>query len=150
AFSAVLNDIAGRKTGDAGKRLETIAAASNDTMGAAARLTRSALAIQDGDRKTAIAQYRLVSDDSGVPEAYRQAALIRLTQLEYDTLKPDEVIARMQPLAVKDNAWFGTAGELTALAMLKGNRRSEAAQLLKTISAEKTVPAPIRARAGEL
>ncbi|GAA4022801.1 hypothetical protein GCM10022280_24360 [Sphingomonas swuensis] len=150
AFSAILNDIGQNKSGDAGKRLETIAGNANDSMAAAARLTRAALSIQDGDRATAIAQYTQVTDDSGAPQAYRDAALIRRTQLEFDTLKPEDVIARMQPLAVKDGAWFGSAAELTALAMVKANRRSEAAQLLRAVAADKDVPATIKARTAEL
>jgi hypothetical protein len=70
--------------------------------------------------------------------------------MEFDTLKPDEVISRLQPLAVKDGAWYGSAGEMTALAMLKAGRRAEAARLLTAIGADKTVPAPIRGRADQL
>lgn len=150
ALSAVLNDIGQDKTGTAGQRLDAIAADANGSMAAAARLTRAALAVQSGDRNTALAQYRQVSADEDAPQAYRDAATIRLTQLEFDSLKPEEVIARLQPLAVKDNAWFGSAGEMTAIAMLKANRRSEAAQLLRAIAAERTVPAPLRARVEQL
>jgi hypothetical protein len=70
--------------------------------------------------------------------------------MEFDTLKPDEVIARLQPLAVKDSAWYGSAGELTAIAMIKANRRAEAARLLTAIAADKNVPASIRGRAEQL
>lgn len=149
-FSAILSDIGQQKTQGVPQRLDALAADSNDSMSAAARLTRAALAIQAGDRATAIAQYRLVSADTGVPQAYRDAATVRLTQTEFDSLRPDEVIARLQPLAVKGNAWFGTAGEITALAMLKANRRSEAQRLLAAIAAERTVPATIRARVEQL
>ena len=150
AFSAILTDLSKPQQGNAPQRLDELAAKSNDSMGAAALLTRAALALQSGDRPTAIARYRTVSADTGVPQAYREAATLRLTQLEFDTLKPEEVIARLQPLAVKDSAWFGTAGEMTALAMLKANRRAEASRLLAAIAAEKTVPAPLRGRAEQL
>lgn len=150
AFSAILTDIGSQKTGNVGPRLDAIAADANGSMTGAARLTRAAVALESGDRKTAIAQYKLVAEDGDVPQTYRDAATIRMTQLEYDSLKPEDVIARLQPLAVKDNAWFGSAGEITALAMLKSNRRQEAASLLNAIVAERTVPAPIRARAEQL
>jgi hypothetical protein len=150
AFSAVLNDIGQGKEGNVPQRLDAIAAEANDSMGAAARLTRAALALESADRTTALAQYRSVMEDKGVPQAYRDAATVRLTQMEFDTLKPDEVIARLQPLAVRDSAWFGSAGEMTALAMLKANRRSEAARLLTAIGADRNVPAPIRGRAEQL
>jgi len=149
-FSAILGDVGQRNDTTAGQRLEKLAAESNSSMSASARLTRAALALQNGDRPAAIAQYRLVSANDDMPQAYRDAATLRLTQLEFDTLKPDEVIARLQPLAVKGNPWFGTAGEITALAMLKANRRSEAGRLIASVAAERTVPAPLRARAEQL
>jgi hypothetical protein len=150
ALTAVLNDIGQGKTGDAPQRLQAIAADANDSMAASARLTRAALALQSGDRPTAVTEYRAIIDDKGVPQAYRDAATIRVTQMEFDTLKPDEVIARLQPLAVKDSAWYGSAGELTAIAMIKANRRAEAARLLTAIAADKNVPASIRGRAEQL
>jgi hypothetical protein len=150
ALTAVLNDIGQGKTGNAPQRLQAIADDANDSMAASARLTRAALALQSGDRPTATAEYRTVMDDKGVPQAYRDAATVRLTQMEFDSLKPDEVIARLQPLAVKDSAWYGSAGEMTALAMVKANRRPEAARLLTAIAADKNVPASIRGRAEQL
>lgn len=150
ALNAVLNDISQGRTANVPQRLDAIAADANDSMAAAARLTRAAFALQSGDRATAIALYRQVAEDGGVPQAYRDAALVRQTQLEFDSLPPQQVIARLQPLAVKDNAWFGSAGEMTAIAMLKANRRPEAAQLLTAISAERSVPPSIRARAEQL
>lgn len=150
ALSAVFNDIGQGKDANAPQRLDAIAAKSNDSMAASARLTRAALALQSGDRTTALAQYRSLMEDEGMPQAYRDAATLRLTQMEFDTLKPDEIIARLQPLAVKDSAWFGSAGEMTALAMLKANRRSEASRLLTAIGADRNVPAPIRGRAEQL
>ena len=55
--------------------------------------------------------------DSGLPQPYRDAALIRQTALEFDQLQPQEVIARLQPLAKPGEPWFGSAGEMTALAL---------------------------------
>jgi hypothetical protein len=149
-LSAVLNDIGQGKAGNAPQRLDAIAADANDSMAASARLARAALALETNDRTAALAQYRSVIDDEGVPQAYRDAATIRLTQMEFDTLKPDDVIARLQPLAVKDNAWYGSAGEITAMAMIKANRRTEAARLLTALAADPDVPESIRGRAGQL
>lgn len=150
ALSAVLNDIGQGKAANAPQRLEAIAARANDSMAASARLARAALALESGDRTTALGQYRAVIDDKGIPQAYRDAATIRLTQLEFDSLKPDDVIARLQPLAVKESPWYGSAGEMTAMAMIKANRRTEAARLLSALAADPNVPASIKGRAGQL
>jgi hypothetical protein len=151
ALNAALNDIAlPQKAGSVPQRLDAIAADANDSMAASARLARAALALQNGQRDIALAQYRTVIADEGVPQAYRDAATIRLTQMEFDSLRPEQVMERLQPLAVKDSAWFGSAGEMTALAMLKAGRRNEAAQLLTALAADRNVPARIRGRAEQL
>lgn len=150
-FAAVLADVGQQKGGaQVEQRLDALAAEANGSMSGAARLTRAALALQKSDRTTAIAQYRAVAADSSVPQTYRDTATIRLTQLEFDSLQPQQVIERLRPLATKDSAWFGTAGELTAIAMIKANRTREAAALLTAIAAERQVPATIRARAEQL
>jgi hypothetical protein len=89
-------------------------------------------------------------EDGDVPPAVRDTATIRLTQLEFDSLQPQQVIDRLAPLATKESAWYGSAGELTALALLKANRRREAAALLNGIAASKDVPPSLRARAEQL
>ena len=53
-------------------------------------------------------------------------------------------------VSTKESAWYGSAGELTALAMIKANRKREAAALLSGIAADTRVPETIRARAEQL
>jgi hypothetical protein len=150
-FSAILTDVGQGKTGnDIAQRLDTLAAEGTGSMTGAARLTRAALALQKSDRATATAQYRQIIEDKSVPQTVRDTATIRLTQLEFDTLQPQQIIERLAPLAVKESAWYGSAGELTALAMIKANRKREAAALLNGVAADTQVPASIRARAEQL
>jgi hypothetical protein len=56
----------------------------------------------------------------------------------------------MEPLAKPGNPWFGTAGELTAMAMIKQGKKSEAGRLFATIAADRQVPPSIRARAVQI
>jgi hypothetical protein len=150
-LAAILTDIGGGKSGDdISRRLDGLAAERNGSLAGAARLTRAALALQKSDRATAVAQYRQVVDDGDVPQTIRDTATIRLTQIEFDSLQPQQVIERLAPLAVKDSAWYGSAGELTALAMIKANRRREAAALLSGIAGSRDVPASLRGRAEQL
>ena len=119
-------------------------------MRASALFSRAALALQQNDHKLAIAKYREVAADSGLPDPYRDAALIRQTALEFDQIKPDEVISRMQPFAKPGNPWFGSAGEMTALAMIKQGKKDQAGRLFAAIAKDKTVPESIRARAVQI
>ena len=72
----------------------------------------------------------------GLPAPYRDLGLIRATTLEFDGLKPDQVIARMEPIAKPGNPWFGSAGELTAMAMIKQGKKLEAGRLFAAVAAD--------------
>ena len=50
------------------------------------------------------------------------------------------MIARLQPLSKAGNPWFGSAGEMTALALVKQGKKKEAGQLFATIAKDKDVP----------
>jgi hypothetical protein len=149
-LSQVLNDVGGGQTATAPQRLESLEDSSSEGVSAAARLTRAALALQTNDRKAATAEYRSIMDDKGLAQPYRDLATVRLTALEFDQLKPEQVIERMKPMTGAGNPWFGSAGELTAMAMLKQGRKSEAGRLFAAIAADKQVPDTIRSRAVQI
>jgi hypothetical protein len=85
-----------------------------------------------------------------LPQAYRDAALIRETALEFDSLKPDDVIARLEPLAKPGNPWFSSAGEMTAMAMIKQGKKQEAGRLFAAIAKDKSAPEGSRARSVQV
>ena len=125
----------------------------NDVTRASALLGRAALALRANDRKTAIDLYKQVEVDGGLPQPYRDLALVRRTMTEFDQLKPDEIITRLAPLAPLAQAgkpFFGSAGEMTAMAMLNKGDRNGAGQLFAKIAADKQVPQSIRGRAVQL
>jgi hypothetical protein len=110
----------------------------------------AAIALQQNDRKGAVERFRAVQNDSGLPQPYRDLALVRLTTIEFDQIKPEEVITRMQPLAKAGEPWFGSAGELTAMALLRQNKKAEAGRLFAAIAFDREAPDTIRARAVQL
>ena len=119
-------------------------------MRASALFARAALALQQSDVKLATSTYKSIADDSGLAKPYRNAALIRQTALEFDQLQPQQVIARLAPLAKPGEPWFGTAGEMTAMALIKQGKRQEAGQLFATIAKDRGVPETLRTRAIQL
>lgn len=149
-LSDIISDIGAGQGKNAPQRLDAIAKDGNDAYRASAILTKAALALQNGNRSAAIEEYRKVRQDDGLPEPYRNVALVRGTALEFDALKPEEVISRLQELAKPGNPWFGSAGELTAMAMLKQNRRAEAGRMFGAIAADKQVPQSLRSRAVQI
>lgn len=117
---------------------------------AAALLTKANIALQANDEAAAIAAFRQVANDEDLPEPYRNLALIRQTAIEYDKLQPAQVIERLRPLAEPGSPWFGTAGEMVAVAHLKANRPQQAAPIFAAMAKDQNVPETIRSRAVQM
>lgn len=149
-LAAIFRDVATPKAATVPSRLEQVASQSDDAVEATARFAKAAVALEKNDRQAALAEYARIASDKGVAEAYRVAATIRRTAMEFDTLKPEEVIARLQPFTKAGNPWFGSAGEMTAMAMLKQGKRAEAGRLFASIAADTQVPETIRSRAVQI
>lgn len=147
---AAFDDISAGNKAAAVPKLDELAKSGSDGYRAAALLTKADLAIEAGKIDEAAAQMQAIADDSGLPPQYRDLATVRATALRFDTLKPQAVVDRLKPLAVPGNPWFGSAGEMVALAYLKLNRPQEAAKLYSAIARDKQVPDSIRSRSVQM
>ena len=150
AISAALDKVTSGNSKAAQAELAPLSTSSNDITRASALLGRAAIALRQNDRKTAADLYKQVEADNGLPQPYRDLATVRRTMTEFDSIKPDEVIARLAPLSQPGKPFFGSAGELTGLAMLAKGDRNGAGQLFARIAADKQVPQTIRSRAVQL
>jgi hypothetical protein len=123
--------------------------AGNDIEGyrAAGLFSRATAQARSGNVPAAIATLRSIGDDQTLDQLYRDAALIRRTQLEFDTLQPQEVIRRLTPLATGTGAWAGSAGEMVGAAHLKMNRPDLAGPVFVRIARDERAPATLRQRA---
>lgn len=149
-LAQIYKDIGSGNTSQSPQQLDELSKTGSKAVRASALFARAALALQQNDVKLATGTYKTIANDDGLPDPYRHAALIRQTALEYDQLKPEEVITRLQPLAKPGEPWFGTAGEMTALSMIKQGRKQEAGQMFAAIAKDKSVPETIRGRATQL
>jgi len=149
-LNEVMMEIGGGQIATAEKDLPALQGSKSQGISAAARLTRAALLLDKADRKAAMDEYRVVANDKDLAQPYRDLAMIRLTSLEFDQIKPEDVIARLDPLAKPGNPWFGSAGELTAMAMLKQGKKSEAGRMFAAMAADNQVPNTIRSRAVQI
>lgn len=150
ALSQTIEDIGNGNMAAVPGELDGLEQAHSDAISVSARLTAAAFALQQNDRPKAIAAYKTIAADSGVAAPWRDLATIRQTALEFDSLPPQAVIDRLAPLARPGAPWFGSAGEMTALALLKAGRKSEAGRLFAAVAADRTVPASIRGRAVQI
>lgn len=149
-LAQVYRDIGVGNTAKVPQQLDDLSNASSKAVRATAMFTRAAFALQQNDQKLAIATFQKIADDSSLPDAYRNAALIRQTALQFDSLQPQQVIARLKPLAKAGDPWFGSAGEMTALALAKQGKSAQAGQLFARIANDKSAPEAIRARAVQI
>lgn len=149
-ISAALDKVAAGDTKGARAGLQPLGDSSNDVTRASALLGHASLALRQNDRRTAIELFRRVAEDDGLPQPYQDLATVRLTMTEYDQLKPDEVIARLSPLAKPGSPFFGSAGEMTGMAMLAKGDRMGAGRLFAQIAADNQVPDSIRSRAVQV
>lgn len=117
---------------------------------AMAQLVQANLAGEKNDIKTANAIYAKVIADGSLPDIFRNLALIRKTANEFDTLPPQKVIDQLKPLAEPGNPWFGSAGEMTALAYMKMGKNELAGPIFAQISKQTDLPETLRARAQQM
>ena len=150
AMSAALDKVGSGNIKGAAADLVPLSESSNDVTRATALLGRASLAVQQSDRKTASDIYKQVAADEDLPQPFRDLATVRGTMVEFDSMKPDEVIARLKPLVEPGKPFFGSAGELTGMAMLARGDRAGAGQLFARIAADRQVPESIRNRAVQV
>lgn len=117
---------------------------------AAAMLLQAGTALQQDKVDDAAKIYAALAADEKAPEALRNLAKIREVAATYDTMKPEEVIAALKPLAVPGNPWFGNAGELVAMAYLQQGKKDEAGTLFGAIAKDEDVPDSLRSRSRQM
>ena len=117
---------------------------------AMAQLVEANMLGEDGETKKATALYAKVAGDSSLPQTFRDLALIRQTSAEFDGLPAQTVVDRLKPLAKPGNAWFGSAGEMTAIAYMKMGKDNLAGPIFAQISKQEGVPQSLRSRAQQM
>lgn len=117
--------------------LKALEADGNPAYRAMALTQQSNMKAQAGDLAGAAKMMAEVAGDTKLDQSLRDMALIRQTALEFDTMKPDAVIARLKPIVdAKDpqSDWFGSAAELTATAYYQLGQYDKAGALYGRIA----------------
>lgn len=148
-MASVMDAVSGGGTPDA-KTLEVLEDGSQPGYRATALIAKAALAARKGDTKGAAATFKEIAANDSLPQPYRDLALVRQTALEFDQLKPEDVVARLKPLAVAGDPWFGSAGEMTALAYMKMGKPTLAGPIFAAMAKDAQVPQTARSRARQM
>ena len=134
-------------------QLKALESAGGPAYRAAALFQQANMKAEGGDLKTAAALMAKAAADTKLDQSLRDIALIRQTAFEFDTLKPEVVIARMKPLVdVKDPAssWFASAAELSAIAHYRLGHYDEAGALYGRIAKLPGVPKSLQSRTVQM
>lgn len=150
AMTIALDQIDAGRYDTALDSLKTVATTSTGGLAASARLAAAGVAYDRKDTAGAASQFAAIAADAAVPQPYRDLATVREVAIRFDTMAPAQVIDRLKPLAIPGNPWFGSAGEMTAIAQLKLNRKRDAGITLAAIAHDTTAPGSIRGRARQL
>ena len=130
--------------------LTALSADGSSATALSATLARAGIALRDNKQDEAVKLYEGIADDENAPKPYRDLASIRATAIQFDKLQPQAVIDRLKPLATPGNPWFGSAGELVAMAYLKQGKKDLAGTLLAAIAKDEDVPETLRSRTRQL
>ncbi len=148
---AALDAAAERDYKGASDKVAPLLADSNsDGARAAARFMQAAAAIEQGDTAKASGLYRAIAGDESAPAVLRDLARIRDVSLNYDRMKPADVIAQLSALATPGNPYFGSAGELVAMAQIENGNRSAAGKIFAGIAKDESQPETLRSRARQM
>lgn len=130
--------------------LNTLAASRTKGYRATAQLALAATALEKGDVDGAVKRYAAIAADATFDQPFRDLATIRQTAAEYDKLTPAQVVDRLRPLAVPGTPFFGSAGEMTAIAYMRLGKPKVAGTMLAAMAIDQQVPEGIRSRAVQL
>lgn len=133
--------------------LAKLAAGGEPAYRVAALMQQANIKAQAGDLTSAAALMAKIAADTKVDQALRDIALIRQTAFEYDSLKPEAVIARMQPLVeAKDpvSSWFASAAELSATAHYQLGQYDQAGALYGRIAKLPGVAKSLQSRSVQM
>ncbi|WP_260582203.1 tetratricopeptide repeat protein [Sphingopyxis sp. PET50] len=153
ALIAALDKLKSGEPTAATKELTAIEADGNGAYRAASLFQQANLKADRGDLKGAAALMAKAAADTELDQSLRDLALLRQTAFEYDTLKPETVIARMKPMVdAKDpvSAWFPSAAELSAIAHYQLGQYKEAGVLYGRIADVPTIPKSLQSRAVQM
>ena len=150
ALVAVLDQAEAGNFDSANSSAQALAGESEGAAQAAALMTQAGIAMDQDRVADAVALFAQVASDENAPPVLRDLALIREMSASFDTRDPGEVVEKLSPLAVPGNPWFGSAGELVAMAYAEQGNSEQAGTLFGEIARNEDVPETLRARARQM
>ena len=114
-----------------------------------AKLKIAQLKAEAGDRTAAATQFAALGQSAGTSDLKDLSVLLSVMQA-FDTANPDELQAKLQPLAAQDRPWRSSALEMMAAVAMKRNDLTAARAAWTELRDDVTTPPAMRERAREM
>lgn len=130
--------------------LRDIAQSGSTAYAALARLQEAALLSKNGKADEAAAIYDSMSKDKAVEPLFRDLAALLHVMAMLDKGDPQQLAARLAPLAEASNPWRYSALELQALLAQRTGDTAKARDIYANLADDPTAPRQLRGRAAEM
>lgn len=147
---AAIDQVKAGNLDSADKAAAALAENSEGGPASVARMLRAGIAQEQDKKGEAAKLYQEVADASDAPPALRDLAKIRAMTANFDERKPADVIAALKDIAVPGNPYFGSAGELVAMAHLEAGDEKKAGEMFAAIAKEEDTPESLKSRARQM
>jgi hypothetical protein len=130
--------------------LRDLAQSGSTAYGTLARLQEAALLNKNGKPDDAAAIYDSMSKDKNVDPLFRDLAALLNVMVTLDKGDPQQLAARLAPLAESRNPWRYSALELQALLAQRTGDTAKARGIYANLADDPTAPRQLRGRAAEM
>ncbi|MFV1850319.1 MAG: tetratricopeptide repeat protein [Thalassospira sp.] len=130
--------------------LDAIIAEGNAGFVALGHFQKAAVYLRSGANPSAIAELEAVVGNADIDQVYRDLAVVEIAMNSATESNAKDLITRLEPIAVPENAWYYSAREMIALLHVAAGEIDAAKPLLTEIADDSEAPSGMRARASEI
>ncbi|MCC9625594.1 tetratricopeptide repeat protein [Thalassospira sp. MA62] len=142
---------AGEEQQDAAlEALDAIIADGNAGLVAMSHFQKAAIYLRAGAPDSAVTELEAIAAADDVDQVYRDLAVVEIAMNSANASNANDLIARLEPIAVPENTWYYSAREMIALLHVAGGEIDAAKPLLTEIADDNEAPQGMRARASEI
>lgn len=127
-----------------------VAATGEGDFTALAGLRAGAAFGQAGKVEEAVAEYESIAAMEGIDPRLKELAQLRIVMVRADTMDPDEMLERLQPLSAIGAPWRIPALEFEAAAHVRKSNPEGAIESLTALIEEDSAPPSAKGRAAEM
>jgi|TARA_R110000782_G_scaffold86491_2_gene167681 hypothetical protein len=130
--------------------LDSIIADGNADFVALGHFQKAAVYLRAGVKESAVAELEAVAGNGDIDQVYRDLAVVEIAMNNATQSNAMDLIARLEPIAVPENAWYYSAREMIAMLHVAAGEIDAAKPLLTEIADDNEAPSGMRSRASEI